>query len=201
MKTWACRCSRGPFPIRQSSSRHEIHPTTFERSDSQPNEVMGEAKSTKHTKKRAVARRRTPLREASGAPRSSPGNAVERTRSESERRTQNAESRKWKSDIGRSFVIRHWSSLTTCPGSFKCEPGIGNNPQTRAAFHSGAFERIQTLRNAFLSMAGRVTSPSGRRPLTLNKNPLVERYLRAYHASARGILKGLRKNDCPTHNN
>ena len=48
----------------------------------------------------------------------------------------------------------------------------------------GVFEKIHMLRNAFIRKAGRLTNPSGKRTLTLNKNPLVERYLRTYLAAA-----------------
>jgi len=46
------------------------------------------------------------------------------------------------------------------------------------------FEKIHTLRNAFICKAGRLTNLSGKRTLTLNKNALVERYLRTYLGSA-----------------
>lgn len=42
------------------------------------------------------------------------------------------------------------------------------------------FEKIQTLRNAFICKAGRFTRPGGRPTLTLNANPLVERYMSNY---------------------
>lgn len=46
------------------------------------------------------------------------------------------------------------------------------------------FEKIQTLRNAFICKAGRFTRPAGKPTLTLNENPVVEQYLRNYLAAA-----------------
>ena len=46
------------------------------------------------------------------------------------------------------------------------------------------FEKIQTLRNAFICKAGRFTQPAGKPTLTLNANPLVEQYMRNYLAAA-----------------
>ena len=45
------------------------------------------------------------------------------------------------------------------------------------------FEKIQTLRNAFICKAGRFTQPAGRPTLTLNANPMVEQYLNNYLAA------------------
>ncbi|MCH6259393.1 IS1380 family transposase, partial [Puniceicoccaceae bacterium K14] len=42
------------------------------------------------------------------------------------------------------------------------------------------FEKIQTLRNAFICKAGRFTRPAGRPTLTLNANPVVEQYMENY---------------------
>ncbi|MBK1877448.1 IS1380 family transposase [Pelagicoccus mobilis] len=46
------------------------------------------------------------------------------------------------------------------------------------------FEKIQTLRNAFLCKAGRFTRPGGKPTLTLNANPIVEQYMRNYLGAA-----------------
>ena len=46
------------------------------------------------------------------------------------------------------------------------------------------FEKIQTLRNAFICKAGRFTQPAGKPTLTLNANPLVEQCMRNYLAAA-----------------
>jgi hypothetical protein len=46
------------------------------------------------------------------------------------------------------------------------------------------FEKIQTLRNAFLCKAGRFTRPGGKPTLTLNANPIVEQYMRNYLGTA-----------------
>lgn len=46
------------------------------------------------------------------------------------------------------------------------------------------FEKIQTLRNAFICKAGRFTRPAGKPTLTLNANKLVEQYMRNYLAAA-----------------
>ena len=46
------------------------------------------------------------------------------------------------------------------------------------------FEKIQTLRNAFICKAGRLTRPAGKTTLTLNANPLVEQYMSNYLAAA-----------------
>ena len=46
------------------------------------------------------------------------------------------------------------------------------------------FEKIQTLHNAFICKAGRFTRPAGKSTLTLNSNPLDERYTRNYFAEA-----------------
>ena len=46
------------------------------------------------------------------------------------------------------------------------------------------FEKIQTLRNAFICKAGRFTRPAGKPTLTLNDNPLVEQYMRNYLAAS-----------------
>lgn len=39
------------------------------------------------------------------------------------------------------------------------------------------FEKIQTLRNAFVCKAGRFTRPGGKPTVTLNDNPLLEHYM------------------------
>ncbi len=49
------------------------------------------------------------------------------------------------------------------------------------------FEKIQTLRNAFICKAGRFTRPAGKPTLTLNANPLVERYMRNYLAASENL--------------
>ena len=46
------------------------------------------------------------------------------------------------------------------------------------------FEKIQTLRNAFICKAGRFTRPAGKPTLTLNANPLVKQYMSNYLAAA-----------------
>ena len=46
------------------------------------------------------------------------------------------------------------------------------------------FEKIQTLRNAFICKAGRFTRPAGKPMLTLNANPIVEQYMRNYLAAS-----------------
>ena len=45
------------------------------------------------------------------------------------------------------------------------------------------FEKIQTLRNAFICKAGRFTQPAGKPTLTLNANPMVEQYMKNYLAA------------------
>ena len=49
------------------------------------------------------------------------------------------------------------------------------------------FEKIQILRNAFICKAGRFTRPSGKPALTLNANPLVQRYMRNYLAASENL--------------
>jgi len=68
-------------------------------------------------------------------------------------------------NLGRELQMRTWSRLRS---------------STEKRSPLWIFEKIQTLRNAFICKAGRFTRPGGKPTLTLNANPLVEQYMRNY---------------------
>lgn len=68
-------------------------------------------------------------------------------------------------NLSRELQMRTWSKLRST--SEKRSP-------------LWVFEKIQTLRNAFICKAGRFTRPAGKPTLTLNANPIVEQYMSNY---------------------
>ena len=79
-------------------------------------------------------------------------------------------------NISRELQMRTWSK-------------IRSTTEKRAPLW--VFEKIQTLRNAFIRKPGRMTNPAGKPTLTLNANPTVEQYMRNYLDAALLFMKRL----------